>query len=82
MAQQSGNNAIGAYGNLVNSGLQAGQNEYNNTWGNWGNGLGIVGSLLGMFSDEKLKKYQECSKKVVMKTPSKIQALKFEKKEK
>ena len=30
----------------------------------------------GLFSDEKLKKYKECSKKVVMRTPSKIQALK------
>ena len=31
----------------------------------------------GLFSDERLKHYRECSKKVVMKTPSKIQALKF-----
>lgn len=31
----------------------------------------------GLFSDEKLKHYRECSKKVVMKTPSKIQSLKI-----
>lgn len=31
----------------------------------------------GLFSDERLKHYRECSKKVVMKTPSKIQSLKI-----
>ena len=34
----------------------------------------------GVFSDERLKHYKECSKKVVMRTPSKIQELKFVKK--
>ena len=31
----------------------------------------------GLFSDERLKHYRECSKKVVMRTPSKIQSLKI-----
>ena len=31
----------------------------------------------GLFSDERLKHYRECSKKVVVRTPSKIQTLKF-----
>ena len=31
----------------------------------------------GLFSDERLKHYKECSKKVIMKTPSKIQSLKI-----
>jgi hypothetical protein len=35
----------------------------------------------GLFSDERLKHYRECSKKVVVRSPSKIQELKFVKKE-
>jgi hypothetical protein len=34
----------------------------------------------GLFSDERLKHYRECSKKVVVRSPSKIQELKFVKK--
>ena len=32
----------------------------------------------GLFSDERLKHYKECSKKVVVRSPSKIKALKIE----
>ena len=59
---------------------QEGQNEYDRTWGNWGNALGIGGSFIKPFSDENLKHYRECSQKVVYKTPSKIKALKYESK--
>ena len=54
---------------------QEGQNVYNRTWGN------VAGWTGGLFSDEKLKHYKECSKKVVTRSPSKIQALKYVKKE-
>ena len=81
MAQNAGNTAINAQGQLIGAAQTEGQNEYNRKWGNWGNGLGIAGTILGAFSDEKLKKYRECSKKVVMKTPSKIQSLKYTAKE-
>ena len=56
---------------------QKGQQDYNNTWGNWGNALGIGGSILGAFSDEQLKHYKECSRKVVIRSPKSIQKLKF-----
>ena len=65
----------------MSAGQQEGQAEYDRTWGNWGNGLGIGGSVLKAFSDEDLKHYRECSKKVTYRTPSKIKSLKYEKKE-
>jgi hypothetical protein len=64
-------NAVGAAGAQLSAAQQEGQNEYNRTWGNWSAGLGLL------TSDERLKKYRECSKKVVIHTPSKLQALKY-----
>lgn len=81
MAQQSGQSALGASGTQLSAGQQEGQAEYDRTWGNWGNGLGIGGSVLKAFSDEDLKHYRECSKKVVIKSPKSIQKLKFVQKE-
>jgi hypothetical protein len=78
MAQQqnsmtAANNAgVSAAGTKMGAAQQEGQNEYNRTNANWGLGLGLL------TSDEKLKHYQECSKKVVVKSPSKIKALKIE----
>lgn len=70
MAQQSGQAALGAAGTELSAGQQEGQNEYNRKWGNAGFWTGLLSS------DERLKKYKECSKKVVYKTPSKMQSLK------
>jgi hypothetical protein len=81
MAQQSGQSALGASGTQLSAGQQEGQAEYDRTWGNWGNGLGIGGSVLKAFSDEDLKHYRECSKKVVIRSPKSIQKLKFVQKE-
>ena len=78
MAQQSGQAALGASGTQLSAGQNEGQAEYERTWGNWGNGLGIGGSFLKAFSDENLKHYRECSKKVTYRAPSKIKALKYE----
>ena len=72
LAQQSNQNLVNAYGNMMGAAQQEGQNEYNRKNANWGLGLGLLG-----FSDERLKHYRECSKKVVMRTPSKMQALKI-----
>lgn len=81
MAINSNTAAVQGAGTNLSAQQQEGQNEYDRTWGNWGNALGIGGSLIKPFSDENLKHYKECSQKVVYKTPSKIKALKFEKKE-
>ena len=62
---------ISAKGTAMGAGQQEGQNEYNRTWGNWSAGLGML------TSDEKLKHYKECSKKVVIKSPNSIKKLKF-----
>ena len=78
MAQQSGQAALGASGTQLSAGQNEGQAEYERKWGNWGNGLGIAGSFLKSFSDENLKHYRECSKKVTYRAPSKIKALKYE----
>lgn len=79
--QQASGQLVGGYGTNMSAQQQEGQAEYDRKWGNWGNGLGIAGSLLKPFSDENLKHYKECSKKVTYKAPSKIKTLKFEKKE-
>ena len=71
LAIQSGTSNVSAHGTAMGAGQQEGQNEYNRKWGNWGFGLGLL------TSDERLKHYQECSKKVVYRTPSKIQTLKY-----
>ena len=63
--------AISAAGTNMGAAQQEGQNEYNRKWGNWGAGLGML------TSDEKLKHYKECSKKVVIRSPNSIQKLKF-----
>ncbi len=81
MAQQSGQAAVGASGTQLSAGQSEGQAEYDRTWGNWGNGLGIAGSTLKAFSDEDLKHYKECSKKVTIRSPKSIQKLKFVQKE-
>jgi hypothetical protein len=73
--------AISAAGTNMGAAQQEGQNEYNRKWGNWGNGLGIGGSVLKAFSDEDLKHYKECSKKVAIRSPKSIQKLKFVQKE-
>lgn len=81
-SQSAGGLALGAGGTMLGAAMQEGQNEYNRKWGNWGNALGIVGSGLGaVFSDERLKHYRECSKKVVLKSPKKISELKYVNKE-
>jgi len=76
-----GNTAINAQGQKLAAAQQAGQQEYENKWGNVGNTLGIIGSVIKPFSDEKLKHYRECSKKVVVKSPSSIKTLKYVAKE-
>jgi hypothetical protein len=77
-AMQSANNsAVSAAGTGMSSDQQEGQAEYERKWGNWGNGLGIGGSLLKSFSDEDLKHYRECSKKVTIRSPKSIEKLKF-----
>lgn len=66
------NNAgVSAMGTQMGAAQQEGQNEYNRKNANWGLGLGLL------TSDEKLKHYKECSKKVVIKSPNSIQKLKF-----
>ena len=80
MAQQSGQAALGASGTQLSAGQQEGQNEYSRKWGNWGAGLGIASSLIPT-SDERLKHYRECSKKVTVKSPNSIAKLKYTKKE-
>lgn len=77
----AGNAALGASGTQMSAGQQEGQAEYDRKWGNWGNGLGIAGSTLKAFSDEDLKHYRECSKKVTIRSPKSIQKLKFVQKE-
>ena len=73
--QQASGQLVNGYGNNLSAQQQEGQNEYNRTWGN------VAGWTGGLFSDERLKHYKGCSKKVVTKTPSKIQSLKYVKKE-
>ena len=73
---------VSGLGNQVSQAQSIDQQNYNQGWGNTGNALGIAGSLLSAFSDEELKHYRECSKKVVVRSPSKIQSLKFVKQEK
>jgi len=77
--QNYGNAALSGQGTMMGAEQQEGQNVYDRTWGNWGNALGIGGSLLKSFSDEELKHYRECSKKVTVRSPKSIKSLKFEK---
>ena len=70
MAQQSGQAALNAQGNVLGAQQQEGQNIYNREYGNRGFWTGLF------TSDERLKNYRECSKKVTYKTPSKMQSLK------
>lgn len=76
-----GNANINAKGQYLAAAQQAGQQEYENKWGNVGNTLGLIGSFIKPFSDEKLKHYRECSKKVVVNSPNKIKSLKYVAKE-
>jgi hypothetical protein len=73
--------AVSSSGTAMGAAQTEGQNEYERKWGNWGNGLGIAGSALKAFSDEDLKHYRECSKKVTIRSPKSIQKLKFVQKE-
>ena len=66
MAQQSGQAALNAQGNVLGAQQQEGQNIYNREYGNRGFWTGLF------TSDERLKNYRECTKKVVMRTPSKL----------
>jgi hypothetical protein len=75
----AGNSAVSAAGTAMGAGQQEGQNEYDREWANWGAGLGLGSMLLP--SDERLKHYKECSKKVVIKSPKAIEKLKYVKKE-
>jgi hypothetical protein len=75
--QNAGNSAVSAAGTGMGAAQQEGQAEYDRKWGNWGNGLGIGGSLVKTFSDEDLKHYRECSKKVTIRSPKSIEKLKF-----
>ena len=72
LAQQSGQAALGASGTQLSAGQQEGQNEYNRKNANWGIGLGLL------TSDERLKHYNECSKRVIYKSPSKLKTLKID----
>jgi hypothetical protein len=80
MAINSNTAAVQGAGTTLSASQQEGQNEYARTWGNWGAGLGIASSLIPT-SDERLKHYRECSKKVTVKSPSAIAKLKYTKKE-
>ena len=81
-AQTASNQAmVSAAGTGMGAAQTEGQAEYDRTWGNWGNGMGIAGALLKPFSDEELKHYKECSKKVTIRSPKSIQKLKFVQKE-
>ena len=75
--QNAGNSAVSAAGTGMGAAQQEGQAEYDRKWGNWGNGLGIGGSLVKTFSDKDLKHYRECSKKVTIRSPKSIEKLKF-----
>jgi hypothetical protein len=75
--QNADNAAVGASGTGMSAAQQEGQAEYERKWGNWGNGLGIGGSIFKAFSDEDLKHYKECSKKVTIRSPKSIEKLKF-----
>ena len=76
------NNAgVSAAGTKMGAAQTEGQAEYDRKWGNAGNVLGIGGSVLKAFSDEDLKHYKECSKKVAIRSPKSIQKLKFVQKE-
>jgi hypothetical protein len=76
----AGRDLTSGYGNIMGGQQQEGQNEYSRKWGNWGAGLGIASSLIPT-SDERLKHYRECSKKVTVKSPNAIAKLKYIKKE-
>ena len=61
-------NEVTAKGNSANQAStaaqmqqQEGQNRYNRAWGNLGNTMGIVGSLVGAASDERLKESENVS---------------------
>lgn len=77
----AGNAALGASGTQMSAAQQEGQAEYDRKWGNAGNIAGMGGSLVKAFSDEDLKHYRECSKKVTIRSPKSIQKLKFVQKE-
>lgn len=84
LAQQNARNqanmaGLNAYGTMMGAAQNEGQAEYDRKWGNAGNTLGIVGSTLKAFSDEDLKHYRECSKKVTIRSPKSIEKLKFTK---
>ena len=83
-------NQLAAYQNAqsqaVSGAQQNYQNQYNEENKGWNRGTNILGTVASVAapivtglvgSDERLKHYQECSKKVVMRTPSKISALKI-----
>jgi len=79
MAAQMQQALANAYGSMVSGAQAEGQNQYNRQQNGISTALSVGASLLPLLlmSDERLKHYKECSKKVVMRTPSKIQSLKF-----
>jgi hypothetical protein len=73
----AGTAAVNAGGSGMSAAQQEGQAEYERRWGNAGNVMGMGGAALAAFSDEDLKHYRECSRKVVVRSPKSIQKLKF-----
>lgn len=57
------NQAMQSQGNLMQTQQKQKDAEYNRAWGNVGNGLGIAGSFISMFSDSNLKNYYKISEK-------------------
>jgi hypothetical protein len=73
--QNAQNAAIGGTQGATQTALENKNSTMNAVTSGLGAAAGLAGSIL---SDERLKHYKECSKKVVMRTPSKIQSLKID----
>ena len=79
-AAYEGQNVSGL-GSQVNTAAAVGQQKMQNDQANASTALSAAATIIpiiaALASDERLKKYKECSKKVMVHTPSRIQALKF-----
>lgn len=60
---QGYNQAVQNQGNLMQTQQKQKDSEYNRSWGNLGNGLGITGSFFSAMSDSNLKNYYKISEK-------------------
>lgn len=76
MAYGAGTDRLNAQGSMYSGDTQEAQNNYDRAYGDTAFWTGML------TSDERLKHYKECSKKVVCRTPSKYKALKWVKEEK